>query len=642
MGALSMDTFLPPRYILPNYAPLTPAQMAKRASAVIRNKTTEPSCRIEVHVGVFFDGTNNNRDRDQLEVLDPNQRSHSNIVVLHDAFADKRDYHYPIYLPGVGTKFKEIGENTENSDGKAMARGGEARIHWAMIQLVNSLNRAVLKARLIQNDEAKALVLGPSFLAGEGLLPCGDSRRRGVFLDIGRRLKFNLTKQASPTIGVAHLHVFGFSRGAAEARAFCNWMNDLCEPGEKGLEFFGVPLRFQFVGLFDTVASVGLANSAPVPNDGGFMGWADGTMELPASIERCVHLTAAHEIRKSFPLSTGRKSHCMVEEFIYPGSHSDVGGGYAPGEQGKGKSRAELLSQVPLIHMFKAAIAAGVPLMHNKELEKFGRDETIRDLKLDPRLQDSFNEYLRLRPGGGEIRKTMFEHLRLYWRWRLAVGQNFKSLSSYQAASEQDREDLAASEADFLRDVRLAVRDEKGSQGAPTNPGSRTSTIARYDIDKMIDANRNRQVNPRSNLEMLRLESRSQAGLSAAENAVLAELRNKTAVPPKVAEFFDRYVHDSHASFYMLGPVTAFEKKQLIESIKKKKDRDLKKLNSFERRVYAYQETHPGQLPVITDADYPDLLDREGTTSKAVIYTMTLTRRESEGHVRERAIFDES
>ncbi|MCE1238727.1 MAG: DUF2235 domain-containing protein, partial [Azonexaceae bacterium] len=34
-------------------------------------------------------------------------------------------------------------------------------------------------------------------------------------------------------------------------------------------------LRFQFVGLFDTVASVGLANSAPVPNDGGFMGSAN-------------------------------------------------------------------------------------------------------------------------------------------------------------------------------------------------------------------------------------------------------------------------------------------------------------------------------------------------------------------------------
>ena len=170
-----------------------------------------------------------------------------------------------------------------------MARGGESRIYWAMIQVMNALNRAVYNDNaLIQDDEATKLVTGPSFLAGQGLLPLATSRRCGVFHDLGRRLRAAL-KGKRPKIRVANLSVFGFSRGAAEARAFCNWMVDLCESGDGGNAFYSVPLRFQFLGLFDTVASVGLANSAPVPNDGGFMGWADGTMELPSVIERCVH-----------------------------------------------------------------------------------------------------------------------------------------------------------------------------------------------------------------------------------------------------------------------------------------------------------------------------------------------------------------
>lgn len=44
----------------------------------------------DVHVGMFFDGTNNNKKRDQQDVQDPNARSHSNVVVLFDAYNDQR------------------------------------------------------------------------------------------------------------------------------------------------------------------------------------------------------------------------------------------------------------------------------------------------------------------------------------------------------------------------------------------------------------------------------------------------------------------------------------------------------------------------------------------------------------------------
>ena len=53
--------------------------------------------------------------------------------------------------------------------------------------------------------------------------------------------------------------VFGFPRGAAEARAFVNWMYALCDEVDGGYQFAGIPLRVEFLGIFDTVASVGVA-----------------------------------------------------------------------------------------------------------------------------------------------------------------------------------------------------------------------------------------------------------------------------------------------------------------------------------------------------------------------------------------------
>jgi uncharacterized protein (DUF2235 family) len=616
-----MSNFQCPKPAQPASTSLSLREQLQRARAATTGMPKPGSCSAEVNIGLFFDGTNNNKKRDQEEVPDPNGRSHSNIVVLYDAFADRRERHYPIYMPGVGTRFPEIGEIAESSEGKALGKGGDSRIYWAMMQVMNAIHRGACNdAPLMQEDEMKRLISGASFLAGGSLACHSLARRRGVFHGLGQRLQTSL-KNARPRICQAKLSVFGFSRGAAEARAFCNWLLELCEPGTT--VFYGTPLRFLFVGLFDTVASAGLANSAPVPNDGGFMGWADGTMELPGVIEKCVHYTAAHEIRKSFPLSTARKSACTVEEFIYPGTHSDVGGGYAPGEQGKGKTRADLLSQVPLVHMYQTALAAGVPLMGVKELISNNRRDTVSDLQISPDLITRFNEYRQTGPGGGEIRQAMREHLRWYWRWRLAAGERFMSLSSFQAASAQDKEDLGASEKDFRRDLAQAARDEAAIAERKRNPvGAALGDMGRGS-------------------SMGYPAAANMPHLSEAEKIVLAEKRARASVPQRVSEFFDHHVHDSHASFYLAGPASAYEKKRLIEDVLRR-EKAGQSLNGFERRVAALQRTRPGTLPTITDADYADLLERETAMAKITVRMMTATRRESEGHVRERVIFDRS
>ena len=379
-------------------------------------------------------------------------------------------------------------------------------------------------------------------------------------------------------------------------------------------------LRIQFVGLFDTVASVGLANSAPVPNDGGFMGWADGTLELPARVERCVHYTAMHEIRKSFPLSTTRKSACAVTEVMYPGAHSDVGGGYAPGEQGKGRTRADLLSQVPLLHMYREARTAGVPLADTKELDAIGRRSTISDLGVSKELAQRFDEYRNVGPKSGEIRRAMREHLRWYWRWRLQAGDRVDQLASVKAATAQDREDLLASEQDFRRDIAQAIKDRESIAYRKAHP------IATAIGDAGVAGTGGAPTVP---------------VLTEAENIVLSEKAKPQNIPPLVAEFFDQHVHDSHASFYLVGPTSALERKHLIDSVLAKQKRG-EALSGYERRVAALQRTRPGQLPTITDADTADLLARESMPTKVTVRLMTATRRESDGHVRDRVIFDRS
>ena len=130
-----------------------------------------------------------------------------------------------------------------------------------------------------------------------------------------------------PHMRKIRLSVFGFSRGAAAARAWVNLVTN-----QWGSSLAGIPLQIDFLGIFDTVASVGIAQSAPLFN--GHAAWADDRfLEIPGSVKRCVHLVAALEVRGSFALDSvcqGEMLPSNCKEIAYPGVHSDVGGGYPP------------------------------------------------------------------------------------------------------------------------------------------------------------------------------------------------------------------------------------------------------------------------------------------------------------------------
>ncbi|ENM5758034.1 DUF2235 domain-containing protein [Vibrio mimicus] len=150
--------------------------------------------------------------------------------------------------------------------------------------------------------------------------------------------------------------VFGFSRGAAAARHFINVVLD----GEKG-EFAkaftlgcqqaDLPLTYDFdwdevdkikakceitfAGLFDTVASVVNITSRNSPfgidlsthhDNGDARLWVN-----PKRVRRAVHLTAdpTIECRDNFSLNhLNSTDEEHFYEFVLPGAHSDIGGGY--------------------------------------------------------------------------------------------------------------------------------------------------------------------------------------------------------------------------------------------------------------------------------------------------------------------------
>ncbi len=87
----------------------------------------------------------------------------------------------------------------------------------------------------------------------------------------------------------------------------------------------------------------------------------------------------------------GQKLPEYCEETVFPGVHSDIGGGYAPLDQGKGFERegTSLLSRIPLIEMYRRARLAGVPLVLEKASSK-----AINAYKIDKKIIDDFNKYL--------------------------------------------------------------------------------------------------------------------------------------------------------------------------------------------------------------------------------------------------------
>jgi len=328
------------------------------------------------------------------------------------------------------------------------------------------------------------------------LLECKDEVRdkflRGKAYDISQMLA---NRETRPIVVSIYLDVFGFSRGAAEARVFVNWLNRLMMHDRS--ELFGVPSYVRMLGLFDTVASVGLSDG--VGSDGHW-GWAQvSDLRIPPRpvVQNCVHYVALHELRTSFPLDSVCQQGVLppnCHELIGPGSHSDLGGGYRPGEQGKGiidrdntltGDDSRKLSQFYLNEMYAAAL--NTCAIHGREsrpwLDKLDEQADQRKMKqqfiCSPNLRTAITTYFTQCGVSADldVEAAVSEHNLLYlaWRYQLTQQKAFDKLASVTNAYRTDTDgvnwylqgqDILAAQIDRLTpDLWKWLRNEKPSSG---------------------------------------------------------------------------------------------------------------------------------------------------------------------------------
>jgi uncharacterized protein (DUF2235 family) len=167
------------------------------------------------------------------------------------------------------------------------------------------------------------------------------------------------------------IDIIGFSRGAALARTFVNYINSKGGVQLRALDGSpsGVvcPVKIRFLGLFDTVGSFGIipGNSIDPGHD----------FSIPSNVENVRHAVALDEKRGMFPLSSvlSDPNHPLADRRIvemgFRGAHSDIGGGYEDGDR----------SNFALMWMRDEGVSAGVPFGSLAEGDTGARWPIIHD-----------------------------------------------------------------------------------------------------------------------------------------------------------------------------------------------------------------------------------------------------------------------
>jgi len=116
--------------------------------------------------------------------------------------------------------------------------------------------------------------------------------------------------------------IFGFSRGAAIARRFAAVVNEIVRRYRPDCP----EIRIRFLGVFDTVASIGFPNL-----DDDRKPISDVVFEnctVAATVDEAVHMVSLDDKRTAFMPTLMAYDKKRVTEIWFAGAHSDVGGGF--------------------------------------------------------------------------------------------------------------------------------------------------------------------------------------------------------------------------------------------------------------------------------------------------------------------------
>jgi hypothetical protein len=545
--------------------PANPAgNVASVLKASSKRTTGTGDCRQILWFSFFFDGTGNNLDADWR------MSKHSNVARLYGAHLgdennggfqkpshDETAGVYRFYVPGIGTYFKDIGDDGGSTTGLGFGSFGAARLQWAVENFERALERHVAIAR----------------------------NRANKILEV-------------------NIAAFGFSRGAALARAFINkFVKDRCVQSDDQkwkLKSCGAPVRIRFLGLFDTVASVGFAMSAnnmekidasvgnikthistrlevhretrpevlaffrqglpgadPAPgNYDGHSDWGK-CLSIPNMVEDVRHFIAAHELRNSFPVDSistlgadrvlRKPTH--FHEYVYPGVHSDVGGSYRPGEGGKNATSATKIGLVPLRAMYSFAAIAGVPFASEAA---FGESSRL-DFELDPVVATDFNYYIsKLDSTSGKTLGHAFNaHMKLYYAWR------FRSIKLKRRGDDSQILRIKEYDAKFTKEGLALQKKIDALQGKYNTAEARrvTATWAHDDFlqHRSLDDEGLTSEKLKSAMRLAELEMENARENLLKAKAVMNALPKNGDLPKYIEIYDNQLMADAQLIYDMLG-----------------------------------------------------------------------------------------
>ncbi len=279
----------------------------------------EPLVGITLRVGVFFDGTLNNANNGALGLL---------CGASHPIKPEDLDATCKPYMSDRDSSYANDESNIKKLSDLYFA-SDEIQDSGEQLQF---FQRLYVEGIGTSSGQADSLMGAGVGRGASGVSAKVEDAFQKITVIISQFAKIN------PDTKIVNLtfDTFGFSRGAAAARHFANEVA-LGHQGPLGQTIkiahrtfhetfsgdYQRDIEMGFIGLFDTVASVG-----GVENLGYIRSQkAPGIkLYLPRSLfPNVVQLAARDEIRANFPLTRVKAEH---PEYTLPGVHSDIGGGY--------------------------------------------------------------------------------------------------------------------------------------------------------------------------------------------------------------------------------------------------------------------------------------------------------------------------
>lgn len=535
---------------------------------------TKQDCTDVVHLSLYFDGTGNNFEKDQNKEKLANPAKLWHNAQSYAIFERKKNrlriqVSHPIYVSGVGTPFngelnkveKRIATGQDHElTGGVTGIGGRRRLKYGENQISKSLEDT-LKQKIAQ-AEAK-------------LKPQVEARKNEAIVKMETKLnEHRLIKKIN-------LSIFGFSRGAALARVFSNEMIWKTETEDLSLKYQisdqvePAPMEIQFLGIFDTVASFGL----PATNMSNKFSFKGRDMVVDPRVKNCVHQVAGNELRFAFPVDSicldGKLANPKTwKEIVYPGMHSDVGGGYEPNSQ----TISNNFARIPLKHMLDEAVSSNVKMfdfinLQNKQSQLFKDEFHIED-----KTQQLFEAVQKaVGVSTGNVKKDIINYMKLHYG---AYGTLHRQRQQYLAAGKS-KEDPA-----FLSVSQIARRE---GFSLPTGPADMATEVER------VKAAKNFTTFDQSNLTGIKHVFRIIYPFAKAYEFLVDiddwELQSwEKNVSQEAVDFYSSYVHDSKYGFiYNAEPFSYFRQRTVYESKRSWKGKRVdKKLGPIHEQI-AYE-----------------------------------------------------